>query len=280
MTVGALYRNVRAIFREAGLDTPDLDARVLVAAALGISSSDVLLREDDMVSEDARSRLEGYCSQRLERIPVGRILGEREFWGLPFSLNSSTLEPRPDTETLVEAVLKRTETERPVLFADIGTGTGAIAIALLSELPSAKCVAVDLSADALVCAVANADKNGVAARFQAVQGDFAAALGNGLDWVISNPPYIRTSVVAGLELEVRKHDPALALDGGEDGLDAYRIIAEEAASCLGPGGRIALEIGFDQADQVAEILQGNGFLEVEIIQDLAGNNRVIIALQG
>nr|WP_274611797.1 peptide chain release factor N(5)-glutamine methyltransferase [Roseibium polysiphoniae] len=278
-TFGDLYRDVRKRFREANLEMPDLDARLLTASALEVSPSDLILREDDTVGDEQRLLALKYADQRLIGLPVGRILGEREFWGLRFHLNEETLEPRPDTETLVQAVLDRVSCEEPLVLADIGTGTGAIAVALLNELPNAVCAAIDISERALECARGNAARHGVAERLLAVRSDYASSLGAGVDWVLSNPPYIRTKVVEGLAREVREHDPARALDGGADGLDAYREIVPQALQCLSPDGRIGLEIGFDQAQEVSELLRQWGFLHIEIIQDLAGNDRVVLAMR-
>ncbi|MBD8877209.1 peptide chain release factor N(5)-glutamine methyltransferase [Labrenzia polysiphoniae] len=278
-TFGDLYRDVRKRFREANLETPDLDARLLMAAALEVSPSDLILREDDKVGDEQRLLALKYADQRLIGLPVGRILGEREFWGLRFRLNEETLEPRPDTETLVQAVLDRVSCEGSLVLADIGTGTGAIAVALLTELPNAVCAAIDISERALECARGNAARHGVAERLLPVRSDYASSLGAGVDWVLSNPPYIRTKVVEGLSREVREHDPGRALDGGTDGLDAYREIVPQALQCLSPDGRIALEIGFDQEQEVSELLRQCGFLHIEIIQDLAGNDRVVLAMR-
>jgi len=278
-TFGDLYRDVRKRFREANLETPDLDARLLMAAALEVSPSDLILREDDKVGDEQRLLALKYADQRLFGLPVGRILGEREFWGLRFRLNEETLEPRPDTETLVQAVLDRVSCEEPLVLADIGTGSGAIAVALLTELPNAVCAAIDISERALECARGNAARHGVAERLLPVRSDYASSLGAGVDWVLSNPPYIQTKVVAGLSREVREHDPGRALDGGTDGLDAYREIVPQALQCLSPDGRIGLEIGFDQAQEVSELLRQWGFLHIEIIQDLAGNDRVVLAMR-
>jgi len=277
MKVGALVREIRDRFRAKGLETADLDARLLVADALGLDPSAVILNADDEVSAEAGGKALAYCEQRLSGMPVGRILGHREFWGLELGLNAETLEPRPDTETLVEAVLARTPPDTGVVFADIGTGTGAIAIALLSERANAVGLTVDISGIALQCAAENAARLGVAGRLLCVQGDYCTALGSGFDWIVSNPPYIRSAVVDGLGEEVRDHDPRRALDGGIDGLDAYRSIIAQAGDCLADTGRIALEIGFDQAESVASLLSECGFFAIEIIQDLAGNDRVLVA---
>lgn len=279
MTAGSLYRAVRARFREAGLETPDLDARILVASALGFTPSDLLLKEDEPVAPSSRLLAEDYSAKRLSGLPVGRILGRREFWGMEFLLNEATLEPRPDTETLVEAVLARCDQGRAFKFADIGTGTGAIAIALLTECTQAIGVAVDVSLAALSCASQNAARLGVRGRFLPLQANYLDALNKDLDWIVSNPPYIRTDVVKTLSKEVREHDPDLALDGGEDGLSAYRNIIARAGAILGQGGRIALEIGFDQAADVSGLLSEHGFSDIEIITDLAGKDRILAAVR-
>ncbi|WP_417670286.1 peptide chain release factor N(5)-glutamine methyltransferase [Roseibium sp.] len=280
MNVGSLYREVRQKFREARIATPELDARVLIAGAMNIKPSDVLLRDADTVDADLRKRVDALTARRLEGVPVGRILGEREFWGLTFHLNEATLEPRPDTETLVETVLARCDPGKALTIADIGTGTGAIAISLLRELPNATCVAVDVSERALQCASENAKRLGVGGRFFPVRADYASALSGGLDWIVSNPPYIRTEVVLGLEPEVRDHDPRLALDGGDDGLCAYRQLVAQGEAILRKGSRIALEIGFDQGEDVRDLLLGHGFANPEIIKDLGGNDRVLVAVRG
>lgn len=283
-TVGGIYQDIRRAFRDVGLDTPELDARLLLGEAAGIEPAQIPLYMDRELNEEQRSLLLGWVEKRLSGMPVGRIVGHREFWGLDFRLNEATLEPRPDTEILVEAVLNRADADQACLFLDVGTGTGAIAISLLHELPQALCIAIDISARALEQATANAVSHDVGDRFLAVQGDYLSAIGavassGGVDWVISNPPYIASSVVAGLKREVRLHDPNQALDGGLDGLDAYRSLTERAAGILRPGGHMALEIGYDQADAVGRLLEQVGFEAIETIQDLAGLDRVLVAKQ-
>lgn len=277
MKIRALVREIRDRFRDKGLETADLDARLLVADALDLDVSAVILHADDEASEDACGKARAHCEKRLSGMPVGRILGHREFWGLEFGLNAETLEPRPDTETLVEAVLERTPEDTHFIFADIGTGTGAIAIALLSERKNGLGVAVDIAEEALQCAADNAARLDVSSRLLCIRGDYCAALGRGFDWVVSNPPYIASAVVEELDEEVRDHDPRRALDGGIDGLDAYRAIVAQAKNCLNVNGRIALEIGFGQAESVASILGDYGFFAIEIIHDLAGKDRVLVA---
>lgn len=257
--------------------TPDLDARLLVSAALSLPVADLVLREDADVAEENAVRARIYENLRLEGMPVGRILGERDFYGRRFLLNAATLEPRPDTETLVDAVLARTDPEETGVMCDIGTGTGAIAVSLLAERRRYRVIAVDLSEEALQCALRNAVLHGVGDRFHPVCADYMSSLGSGLDWVVSNPPYIRSSVLAGLDKEVNQHDPILALDGGDSGLEAYLRIVADAALLLRPGGGIALEIGYDQADELKKQLRHHGFVAIEIIRDLSGNDRVALA---
>lgn len=277
MLIGQLYRQVRDRFREAGLSTPELDAKLLVCGALQISVSDLILKEQDPVHSDAVAQAQTYSAQRLSGMPVGRILGEREFYGRAFRLNAATLEPRPDTEILVDAVLERSDPQQPALLCDVGTGTGAIAVTLLAEMPSTRMIAVDLSEEALKCASENAELHQVQDRFFPLCADYLSAIGPGLDWVVSNPPYIRTSVLAELSEEVIQYDPILALDGGENGLVGYGEIVTDAKKLLRAGGRIALEIGYDQAPDLKKQLRHHGFGEIEIIKDLSGNNRVVLA---
>lgn len=285
MEIGQLYRSVRDRFRDAGLETPELDARLLVSAALDLPVSALVLRDTEPAGEAACAMAQAYAARRVDGMPVGRILGERDFYGRSFLLNDAMLEPRPDTETLIEAVLARSGADEPLTVCDIGTGSGAIAVTLLAERPGCRAVAVDLSLEALSGARRNAELHGVGDRFLPVCADYTRALkpaaaapsGDGFDWVISNPPYIRTGVLSGLSREVIQHDPVLALDGGDDGLAAYRVIVADAAHLLRKGGHIALEIGYDQADDLKKQLRHHGFGAIEIIEDLAGNDRVALA---
>ncbi|MTH99248.1 peptide chain release factor N(5)-glutamine methyltransferase [Roseibium sp. RKSG952] len=280
MNIGPFYRELRDRFRAAGLPTPELDARILIAHVTELRPSDIVLAEDRALTVEQASDLRVKANQRVGGKPVGRILGEREFYGLVFKLNDATLEPRPDTETLIDAVLARAQTGKPFRLADIGTGTGAIAVALLSECPHATALAVDLSPDALSCAYDNAALNEVEDRLLVAQSDFCEAVGQGYDWLISNPPYIRSDVIRELSDEVRLHDPALALDGGQDGLEAYRRIVAQSHRILKDGGWIAFEIGYDQAGSVSALLLENDYCDVEVLQDLAGQDRVVAGRKG
>lgn len=277
--LGALCREARARLAEAGVATAALDARLLVAAAAGVEPAVPLTDPEREIGEAALALADSHIARRLAGEPVGRILGAREFWGLPFALSREVLEPRPDTERLVEAVLAWCDEgkgrDHPYRFADLGTGSGAIAVALLSELPKAVAVASDLAPGALATARDNARRNGVGARFLACRGDFAAMLAPGLDFLVSNPPYISLTEESGLSREVRQYDPHAALFAGEDGLDAYRAILPQARERLVRFAPVFLEIGASQALAVAALAQSAGFDDIAIFQDLAGCDRVL-----
>lgn len=280
MRLGALYRQVRDAFRKAENPTADLDARHLVSGLLDLHPSDLVLREDDLVSTDKIKVILDAQEQRQRGVPVGRILGVREFYGLEFQLNADTLEPRPDTEILVDTVLNIAPTDTAWRFLDVGTGTGAIAIALAANSALAEGVASDISEHALLAAKANAAMNGVEGRLSFVRGSYLAPFSGQFDWIVSNPPYIASDVVRQLDTGVRAYDPLRALDGGADGLDAYRQLIPSAKELLAPSGHLALEIGFDQGKSVSSLCTDHGYCGVEIIKDLAGQDRVVLAALG
>jgi release factor glutamine methyltransferase len=231
-----------------------------------------------MLTDEQGARLSDLAARRLAREPLARLIGEQEFFGLAFQLNPDTLVPRPDTETLVEAVLARVPADRAPTILDIGTGTGAILVALLIHRPTAIGIGTDLAEGAVALARANAARHGITDRARFQVADLAPEDLAPVDILVSNPPYIRTADMPGLDPEVRLHDPRLALDGGPDGLAVYRRIAAEAPRLVVPGGLIALEIGYDQADVVAGLLSGAGLLvEPDPIRDLGGRDRVIVA---
>lgn len=239
-------------------------------------------REREAVPAKQLKALEGYAARRLKGEPVVRILGEKEFWGLSFKLNAATLVPRPETELLVERGLEVIGALDKASILDLGTGTGCIPIALLAEYSDVTAVAVDLSTEALEMARFNANRHGVGGRLTTLRGSWFDPLepGERFDLITSNPPYIETADIAGLMPEVREHDPRLALDGGPDGLAAYRAIAAEAGLFLAANGVLLLEIGASQAAAVSDILVGAGFAEVEVGRDLAGHERMIVARLG
>ena len=276
MTLRQLRRVAESRLAAAGIDTPALDARLLIEHALGLTREDLFTRANDPVPEPDAARLLALIDRRVAHEPVGRILGHREFWTLDLALNADTLEPRPDTETVVEAVLKDIPDHRsPLRILDLGTGTGCILLALLAELPNATGLGVDLSPNAVAAAAANAARNGLAGRARFQTGDWGDGLTERFDVVVSNPPYIPSAEIAALAPEVREHDPLRALDGGADGLDPYRIIAGQLPSLLSPGGIAALEVGQGQAGDVARLLAAAGIAVTGIFRDLGGVERCV-----
>ena len=276
MTRAAALAHLRGAFAEAGLDSPALDARILVAQALGIGASELVTRPDAPLRPEGATRLAGFASRRLAREPVSRILGEAEFWGLPFRLSDATLAPRPDTETVVATALSMVGDRRNALrVLDLGTGSGCLLVALLHEWPNATGLGVDRSLDALMVARTNAVRNGVASRARFVAGDWAASVNGRFDLVVSNPPYIPSTALAGLDPEVREHDPLAALDGGHDGLGAYRVIIAQAGSLLKQGGRVVVEIGYDQEAAVRDLAQRLNFRVLPTARDLSGHPRAV-----
>ncbi len=267
---------LRSAFEAAGLDTPPLDARLLGMDALGIGATALVTDPEVEVSAAEAARLTQYALRRVAREPVARILGRAEFWSLPFRLSPETLVPRPDTETVVETALALVPDRRaPIRLLDLGTGSGCLLVALLHELPRTWGLGLDRSASALWTAAANARDNGVADRAAFAAGNWTAALAGRFDLVVSNPPYIATPIIRGLDPEVARHDPLRALDGGPDGLDAYRTILAGTAALLAPGGSLVLEIGHDQQVAVAALVAAAGLRLHGTAQDLAGHVRAV-----
>jgi release factor glutamine methyltransferase len=265
-------------FRQAGLSTPDLDARVLVGHALGLDHAALAAQPERRLTDQEAGAVADLARRRLAREPVARILGVKEFWGLPFRLNAETLVPRPETETVVEAVLAVAARDRLLRVADLGVGSGAILLALLSELPTASGIGTDRYPRALAVARDNAQRLGLADRAGFVACDFGAALAGDCDVVVSNPPYIPTPDIAALAPDVRDHDPRAALDGGPDGLSSYRMIAADAGRLLVPGGWLAVEVGLGQSEAVCDLLAAGGLaIEGPPRPDLAGVPRVVTA---
>lgn len=281
LCIDAVRRKVARRFREHGLDTPDLDARILVGHALGLDRTALMLAGDRRLEAAEIARIETLGARRLRREPIARITATKEFWGLPLTITPDVLVPRPQTETVVEqalAAVDRTGGRRALRIADLGVGSGAILIALLAELPNACAVGTDRDPAALALARENARRLGVAARAAFVACDFGAAVAPGCDLVVTNPPYIRTDEIAELEPDVREFDPRGALDGGIDGLAAYRVIAIHARHILTRGGHLIAEIGKGQGDAVAALFAAAGFGGIGIVPDLAGVSRVVVAV--
>ncbi|MEP9373065.1 peptide chain release factor N(5)-glutamine methyltransferase [Mesorhizobium sp. KR1-2] len=279
-TLGRTLRAARARLAEAGIEDPALDARLIVEHFSGTTRTDAIASPDRLLGEAASNAIEAALRRREAGEPVHRILGFREFYGLKLSLSPETLEPRPDTETLVDMALpfarEAAVREGGCRILDLGTGTGAIALALLSQVPQAAAVGVDVSQDALATARRNAEQLGLGGRFVALESSWFAKISGRFHLIVSNPPYIRSQDIEALQPEVRGFDPRRALDGGADGLEAYRIIAAGAAAYLEDGGTVALEIGFDQKASVTDIFDKVGFGLIAAGQDLAGNDRVLL----
>lgn len=265
-----------AAFRAAGLDTPELDARLLIGHALGLDHAGLAASAARQLPERYAAHIGRLAARRLAREPIARILGTREFWSLSFAVTPAVLVPRPETETVVALALALLDRAEPLRIADLGTGSGALLLALLSELPHAVGIGTDTSLAALAVARRNAASLGLQARAAFVECDFGSALA-ACDLVVSNPPYIATADIATLGPEVREHDPRAALDGGTDGLAAYRAIAADAARLLAPGGHLIVELGAGQAGEVAALLGTQGLVVAAIRADLAGIPRALHA---
>jgi release factor glutamine methyltransferase len=280
-TLGQLLRQARARLADGGLDSPALDARLLVEHFSGTSRADAIAAPDQAINGEAVAAVTAALERRFAGESVHRILGFREFHGLRLRLSPETLEPRPDTEALVDAVLPFVRETAAALgicrLLDLGTGTGAIALALLKEVPQAVAVGVDISNSALATARRNAEDAGLGGRFRTVRSDWFVETNGRYHLIVSNPPYIPSRKLETLQTEVRKFDPVRALDGGEDGLDAYRIIAEGAGAHLHAGGaQIAVEIGHTQRAEVESIFALRGYRPIVSAQDIAGHDRAIV----
>ena len=265
-------------FKSAGIESAELDARLLVGAALGLDLTGIITAAGRALTPNESNRLEAFAVRRLKGEPIARILGHKEFWGLPFRLSAASLVPRPDTETVVERALEivRAWPLRPRRIADIGTGSGAILLALLHELPDAFGVGTDISLEALRTARENAANLGLASRSAFVACNYASALSRGFDLIVSNPPYIRSADIAGLATEVRDFDPRAALDGGADGLAAYRVLIPQAADSLLPGGALVVEAGQGQDGPIKALMTMTGLAaHKDAKTDLGGVPRAV-----
>jgi release factor glutamine methyltransferase len=279
-TVEIARRNLTAQLASAAIDSAELDARLLIGAALGLDLTGIVTAANRLLASAELTHLENFTRRRLAGEPVARILGNTEFWGLPLKLLSETLVPRSDTETVVELALEMLRADgasnRHLRIADLGTGSGAILLALLHELPDALGYGTDISAAALQMARANAVGLGLADRATFIACNYAAALGGPFDLIVSNPPYIRSADIASLAAEVRDHDPHLALDGGADGLDAYRALIPQAARLLATSGALVVEAGQGQSGQIKGLMTVAGLISESAPKaDLAGIPRAV-----
>lgn len=277
-TVASMLRATAMRLEAAGCETAKLDARLMLEYATGLSHAGMIAHPETALTQQHLELLEAMVARREAGEPVSRILGRREFYGRTFEVTPAVLDPRPDTETLVDAALPLLVGVEAPRILDIGTGSGAIIVTLLVELPSATGVATDRSPQALAVAARNAHLNGVANRLELVEADWATGIQGPFDLVVSNPPYIAQADIAGLSREVREHDPHLALSGGPDGLDAYRALLPQAAGLLAKGGHVIVEFGAGQHDEVAAIAEGCGLVLAAdgFVRDLGGHIRCAI----
>ncbi len=276
-TLGELYKAMKMTMSEAGILTAELDARMILEERCDIGWSKIIAEPDYIISAEDMAVIADDLEQRLNGKPLSKIYKKREFWGLEFEVSDDVLDPRPDTETIIDIALQRFSKDADIRILDMGTGTGCLLIALLSEFPKAQGLAVDISVQALEIARRNAAMHGVDGRAEFMLSNWFSSLGdNGtFDLIISNPPYIRESVIPELEPEVRNFDPILALDGGADGLQAYKKIFSSLCAHLNPQGTALFEIGYDQREEVMRLGRESRFSVINVHPDLAGQPRVV-----
>ena len=277
-TIGSILKWTEQYFGTRGIDSPRLDAEVLLSHVLGKERIYLYVHFDEPLEAPELAAYREYIKQRVARQPVAYIIGRREFMGLSFKVTPAVLVPQPDTEILVQAALDRLAAKPAARVADIGTGSGAIVLSLLYYRKELQASAVDISADALAVAAENAASLGVAERVMFCEGDLLAPLaGQQFDAIVSNPPYIPTADIAGLAPEVRTAEPMGALDGGADGLVFYRRLVADAPALLASDGFLAMEVGIHEAAPVAALAQASGaFARTEVLKDLAGIERVVV----
>ena len=261
----------------AGVDGPVIDARLLLEAAADASRTDIITEPRRALTPAQIARLDDYLARRERREPVSHILGRKGFWKIMLTVGPHVLTPRPDTETVVEWALRMFPDGLAFTVLDLGVGSGAILLAILAERAAAKGLGVDVSDEALAVARENAANLGLAKRVALLRGDWTRGLDDAaFDLVVSNPPYIPTNDIETLEPEVKDYEPRLALDGGADGLDAYRLLAPEILRVVKPGGRFAVEIGHDQSEPVEALFRAAGGTQVATLKDLANRDRVVV----
>ncbi|WP_395670372.1 peptide chain release factor N(5)-glutamine methyltransferase [Phenylobacterium sp.] len=276
LTLVQAWTHAKKTLEAAAISGPVIDARMLVEAAADATRSDIVTDPYRPLTAEQTATLEDYLARRVKREPVSHILGRKGFWKIMLQVNRDVLTPRPDTEVVVDEVLKQTSEHEAFSMVDLGVGSGAILLAVLAERPAAKGLGIDVSEEALAVARDNAAHLGLAGQVALLRGDWTAGLGDAsFDIVVSNPPYIATDVLETLEPEVRDYEPRLALEGGADGLDAYRVLAPEILRVLKPTGFFAIEIGYDQKDAVEALFREAGASNVRTIRDLSDRDRVV-----
>ena len=277
--IGDTVRSIGRYLEQAGIDEAVNEARLIIGHALGLTRSEVIGHKDKKLSETQLNCCRSFAKRRSNHEPMAYLTGEKEFWSLPFKVSPETLIPRPDSETLIDAVLNHARNaDTPKRFLDIGTGSGCLLAALLSEWPASTGIGIDNSDGAVSLARLNLDALGLAERGDVVAAEWPTYRpGEKFDLVIANPPYIPTADIPTLEPDVRDHEPLLALDGGPDGLAVHRQIADQAGAVLKTGGMIAVEFGIDQSTFIRRIYDAAGFGSIHIHSDLSGKDRCLLA---
>ncbi|WP_426029138.1 peptide chain release factor N(5)-glutamine methyltransferase [Brevundimonas sp. TWP2-3-4b2] len=275
-TLVAAWKAATATLKAGRIDSPSIDARLLLEVATGASRTDILTDPYRILTDDQQVQLDGFVARRLRREPVSRILGKKGFWKIMLNVTPDVLSPRPDTEAILDVVMLAYPPHKVFEMIDLGTGSGAILLATLAERAGARGVGTDISFEALAVAKENATNLELDNRATFLRTEWAAGFGDhSFDLVVSNPPYIPSGDIPGLDPEVREHDPHLALDGGPDGLTAYRELAPEIRRILRPDGIFAVEIGWDQGPQVKALFEAAGFEGVIVVKDLSDRDRVV-----
>lgn len=274
-TIRDLYVLTRDELRQGGIENADLVARDLLKRTIDVSDLDIVTNASREIYSGKIDEMNSYLKRHISGEPVSRIFGEREFWGIPFKITPDVLDPRPDTETIVEVALQRFAGGAPESILDLGTGSGCIITALMTEWPLARGVANDISDKALAVAEENARRAGVGDRLSFVQGSWGEGVEGLFDLIVSNPPYISNREIPNLPPAVKNFDPILALEGGEDGLECYRALLTEIKRLLKNGGIGLLEVGFSQAQDVSRLVEDSGLSVRGVHPDIAGIPRVV-----
>ncbi|MGI4818914.1 peptide chain release factor N(5)-glutamine methyltransferase [Brevundimonas sp.] len=275
-TLLTTWKDAQARLKAAGIDSPSIDARILLEAATGAGRVDILTDPYRAVTPEQTRQMDHYLERRLRREPVSKILGKKGFWKIMLNVTPDVLSPRADTEVIVDIATLAFAPQQSFEMADLGTGSGCILLATLAERPAARGVGTDISTEAIAVARENAANLDLNNRCTFLRTEWATGFAdNSFDLVVSNPPYIPTKDIATLDPEVRDHDPHLALDGGEDGLEPYRVLAPEIKRVLRPDGIFAVEIGWDQGPQVKALFEQAGFSDVKVVKDLGDRDRVV-----
>ncbi|OYX71830.1 MAG: protein-(glutamine-N5) methyltransferase, release factor-specific [Caulobacter sp. 32-67-35] len=280
LTLVKAWTAAKERLKDAGIDQPAIDARLMLEVAADVTRTEIVTDPYRMLTAQQWATLDDYLTRRARREPVSHIIGRKGFWKILLQVNKNVLTPRPETEVIVDEVLKAFPETMSFNMLDLGVGSGTILLAVLAERPAARGLGVDVSDEALAVARENAASLDLNNRAALLRGDWTSGLGDeGFDLVVSNPPYIASHIIETLEPEVRDHEPRLALDGGPDGLNAYRELAPEILRVLKPGGMFAVEIGYDQSADVEALFRAAGASNVRTIKDLSTHDRVVTGVK-